>query len=142
MCRGRNIFDILLWSTPFQKDHLLVFFKWWSLFTYIHTYKEGIKLQKKFFRFSECEFHLMRFFSCHADCINWGMTVLKFLFFKILKLKFLAGSTLMSRSHVHFEIELPLYLIYIYWNRYVGTLSRNMRALCLMIKWPTFFIYK
>ena len=27
------------------------------------------------FRFSECEFHLMRSFSCHTDRINRGMTV-------------------------------------------------------------------
>ena len=57
-----------------------------SLFTY---YKEGVKMysldlhnavkmsykKKCFFSFSECEFHLMRSFSCHTDRINRGMTV-------------------------------------------------------------------
>ena len=47
----------------------------------------------------------------------------------------------MSRSHVHFEIELPLYLIYIYWNRYVGTLSRNMRALGMPDDKMAYFFY-
>ena len=55
---------------------------------YIHTYKEGVKMysldlhnavkmsyKKMFFSFSECEFHLMRSFSCHIDRINRGMTV-------------------------------------------------------------------
>ena len=58
-----------------------------SLFTY---YKEGVKMysldlhnavkmnyKKKFFSFSECEFHLMRSFSCHIDRINRGMTVFR-----------------------------------------------------------------
>ena len=56
--------------------------------TYIQ-YKEGVKMysldlhnavkmsykKKCFFSFSECEFHLMRSFSCHIDRINRGMTV-------------------------------------------------------------------
>ena len=56
-----------------------------SLFTY---YKEGVKMysldlhnavkmsyKKMFFSFSECEFRLMRSFSCHTDCTNRGITV-------------------------------------------------------------------
>ena len=92
----KYFFYILLWSTPFQKDQLLVFFKFtgsiivyisassiwngrgtdcYSLFLwyYIIIYIQYTKMPKKF---SECEFHLMRSFSCHADRINRGMTVI------------------------------------------------------------------